>query len=119
MAAITLLDAVEATGAGPIKLLSNLTRHHTIQVVVTGAPTVVVVDLEGSLDAVTFFAIQTVTFDAGEITDEAAIRFIVDKGVLHVRANLITLTSGTSPTVTAQYEGEAFAAKNISRRGQF
>jgi hypothetical protein len=119
MAAIALLDAVTSTGDGPAKLLANLTRHHTLQVVVTGDPTVVVVTLKGSLDGTTFFVLETVTFDAGEITAEAAIRFSVDKAVTHVRANLVTLTAGTTPTVTALYEGDNFAAKNIGRRGQF
>jgi hypothetical protein len=119
MAAVTLLNAVTSTGAGAIRLLANLTRHHTLAVVVTGAPTAVVIALEGSIDGTTFFALETLTFDAGEITAEQAIIHSVDKPVTHIRANLITLTAGTTPTVTAKYVGEFFGAKNIGRTGQF
>ena len=119
MAAITLLNAVTSTGAGPIKDLAFLVKDHTVQVTTTGDPTAVTVTLEGSIDGVTFFTLVTTAFDAGEITADAAIFHLIDVPVTFVRVNLTTLTAGTTPTVTALYEGDNIIPKKISRRMPF
>jgi len=119
MAAVTLLSAVTATGAGPIKLLPHLVKDHTVQVTTTGDPTAVTIDLEGSLDGVTWFQLFENIFDAGEITADAAIFHVLDAPVGYVRCNLTTLTGGTTPTVTALYEGDSTIKNRIGRRGQF
>lgn len=118
MSAITFLDAATSTGASNIKRLAFLVSHHTVQVTITGAPTAVTVDLEGSIDGVTFFSLATHAFTAGELTATKAMFHVIDKPVSYVRSNLTVLTAGTSPTVTVKYEGESIPAK-ISRRGPF
>lgn len=93
------LSAVTATGAGAAFALGAAKRTFGLQVTVTGAPTAAVVDLEGSLDGSTWDAIGTWSIGAGQASGD--IVFVVDRPVLHVRANLTTLTGGTAPTVTA------------------
>ena len=44
-------------------------------------------------------------FTAEEIGQAKAIFEIIDTGAFLVRANLLTLTSGTNPTVTAKIRG--------------
>jgi len=102
--AIKLLDAVTATGSGSAFRINALVKTHTIQATITGAPTAVTVDLEGSVDNVTFFQLATHVFTAGELTAQGAMFHVVDKVVRFVRLNLTTLTAGTSPTVTGLYE---------------
>jgi hypothetical protein len=121
MSAITFLNAVEATGASSIKALPFLVTSHTVQATITGAPTAVTVDLEGSLDGTTFFALASHVFSAGELTAEGAMFHVVDKPVTYVRINLTTLTAGTEPTVTVKYDGDSLPAaiRGTGRRGQF
>ncbi len=106
MAAETvLLVAATATGVGPAKAFSKLIDKHVIQVVNTGDPTAVTVLLEGSLDGTNFDIIGTHAFTAADIVNDGAIFFDVDSPCLHVRVNLTVLTGGTTPTITAIYEG--------------
>ena len=121
MSAITFLDEVEATGASSIKALPFLVAKHTVQVTTTGEPTAVTVDLEGSLDGVTFFVLSSHAFSGAEITAEAAMFHVVDKPVNFVRLDLTTLTGGTDPTVTALYDGDSVpeAIRATGRRGTF
>lgn len=64
------------------------------QTVITGAPTAVSAVLQASLDGVNWFAFDTSTNLTGEV------RVVVIQGVAAIRANLGTLTGGTTPTVT-------------------
>ena len=102
----TLLNAATSTGAGSSQRLSLIPSDHTIQATMGGTvvATAVTVDLEGSIDDVTFFQLARHAFSAGEITAEGAMFHVIDKPVRYVRANLITLTGGTAPTVTVKYE---------------
>jgi len=102
---VILLNAVTATGVGQSFQNNNGFVSHTVQVMVTGSPTVVVVDLEGSLNGVTWFQLQQYTFDAADITAQAALFHQNDKLVDYVRLNLITLTGGTAPTVVGLWTG--------------
>lgn len=98
-----LLIAATATGAGSShKLVPRRAEvsTHTIQIDITGAPSAVVVDLEGSLDENSWFQLAQHTMTAGELTDTAAMFHVTNKPVEFVRANLTTLTAGTAPTVT-------------------
>lgn len=121
MSAITFLNAVTSTGASSIKQLPFLVTTHTVQATITGAPTAVTVDLEGSLDGTTFFALGTHPFTGDELTATAAMFHVVDKPVSYVRLNLTVLTAGTAPTVTAKYDGDSLPTgiKQAGRRGQF
>jgi len=102
----TLLNAATATGAGNTQKVGQIPASHTVQATMGGTvvATAVTVDLEGSLDDTTWVQLARHAFDAGEITAEAAIFHVIDKPIKYVRANLITLTGGTSPTVTVKYE---------------
>lgn len=102
--AYQLLTAATATGASSTQIVRRIVRDHTVQATITGSPTAVTVDLEGSLDGNTFFTLATHPFTAGELTAEGAMFHVTDKAVGRVRINLITLTGGSSPTVTTLYE---------------
>ncbi len=92
----TSLNAVTATGAGTVVDLGVVRSAHTLQTSVTGGPSAVTVNLEGSLSAsgpwVTLVASTSTTGD---------VQTASGKAVRYVRANLATLTGGTAPTVTA------------------
>ena len=102
----TLLNAAAATGAGDAQKVSQIPESHTVQATMGGTvvATAVTVDLEGSLDGSTWAQLARHAFSAGEISAEAAMFHVIDKPVRYVRANLITLTGGTAPTVTVLYE---------------
>ena len=102
----TLLNAADATGAGSTQRVSLIPSQHTVQATMGGTvvATAVTVDLEGSLDDTTWVQLARHAFSAGEISAEAAMFHVIDKPVKYVRANLITLTGGTDPTVTVKYE---------------
>lgn len=76
--------------------------YHTINLVVTGAPSGCTYRLQGSLDAVTWFNIS-----ASDITCTSTVTTFESsaKVTRYVRGNLVTLTGGTAPTVTLQYGG--------------
>ena len=108
MAAETvLLSAVTSTGAGTAKDFhsNRLIDKHVIQVDITGGPSAVTVLLEGSLNGTDFGIIGTHAFTAADLTNTTAIFFDSDSPCLHVRVNLSVLTGGSTPTVTAIYEG--------------
>jgi len=104
--AIKLLDGATATGVSPSHAVRMKPRNHTVQATITGAPTAVTIDLEGSLDDTTYVSLASYIFTASDLTATAAMFHVVDKPVRFVRLNLKTLTAGTNPTVTGLYEGE-------------
>lgn len=104
--AVKLLNAATATGASTTFATRMKPRNHTVEFTITGAPTAVTVDLEGSLDDQTWVSLASYVMSAGELTAAAAMFHIVDKPVRYVRVNLTNLVGGTAPTVTALYEGE-------------
>jgi hypothetical protein len=101
-----MLDAVTTTGASQSVPIRKIGVKHTVQATTTGNPTAVTVDLEGSLDNITWFQIATSPFTAGEITAQGSMFHVIDTPVRYVRVNLTTLLGGTSPTVTVLYEPE-------------
>ena len=115
----TLLNAVTSTGAGPAKDLSRLIDKHVIQVDITGGPSAVTVVLEGSIDGNDFGVVGTHAFTAGDLTNTTAIFFDTDNPLLHVRVNLTVLTGGSTPSVTAIYEGVATGDPKTLRHGVF
>ena len=102
-----LLSAVAATGAGSSVLASPWNSNHAMQITITGAPTAVTVDLEGSLDGTTWVALVSHVMSAGELAASKALVFVTGAPVPMVRGNLTTLTGGTTPTVTVKYGQEA------------
>lgn len=109
MAAVlfTALTAVTATGAGRAVDLGLPMPIHSMQVVHTGAPTVVVA-LQGSLDNVNFVTLTVwdsgVQTTNGDIVTASAFAGTSIKAypcIRFVRANCTTLSGGTVPTVTA------------------
>lgn len=101
-----LLAAATSTGVGSKFDVSQANGSiHSIQVDMGGTvvATAVTVDLEGSLDGKKWFQLVQHILTAGEITAESALFHVVDKPVNFVRANLITLTGGTAPTVTVDH----------------
>ena len=81
-----------ATGAGQAYAVPA--KAYTWQTIVTGTPTTIAINLEGSMDGVNFAQIDTSALAGGEL------RSVANKPVAFIRANLATLTGGTAPTVT-------------------
>lgn len=90
------LSAVTATGAGTVVDLGVVRSSHTMQTTVTGAPATVSVNIEGSLAAAGPWAVL-----ANSTSTTGDVQTASGKAVRYVRANLVTLTGGTAPTVTA------------------
>lgn len=88
------LDAATATGPGASRDLESLFRVITMAMSTTGSPSTVAIDLEGSHDGTNWFQLIGGTPSQGAVS-------IGTHLVRHVRANLKTLTGGSSPTVTA------------------
>jgi len=104
--AIKFLNGATAIGASTSHSVRMKSRNHTVQVTITGAPTAVTVDLEGSLDNTTFNSLADYVLTAADLTAAAAMFHVVDKPVRYVRVNVTNLVGGTAPTVTVLYEGE-------------
>lgn len=93
----TLLDAVTAAVDGTALKLSHAFLNHTWEIVVTGAPSAVNVKLQGSLNGTTWYDLA----DSTTLTSE--MKHLANKTVLYIRAKLVTLTGGSSPTVTVRW----------------
>lgn len=101
------LDAITGTAIGSVRDLGSPMPIHSMQVVHTGSPTVVV-GLEGSLDGVNFDIL--VTWDSGVQANGDMVTASAFSGtgikaypvIRYVRANCTTFTGGTNPTLTAQ-----------------
>jgi hypothetical protein len=90
------LSAATATGPGTVVDLGVVRSSHTMQTTVSGAPATVSVNLEGSLAAAGPWAVL-----ANSTSTTGDVQTASGKAVRYVRANLVTLTGGTAPTVTA------------------
>ncbi len=93
-----LLDAAAAAGAGHAVDLGSAVGSFTAQISATGTPTTFSVQLEGSLDKVTWTRI-------GAPMTSAGLYAISGVAVPFVRFNLTALTGGTAPTVTGLLAG--------------
>lgn len=96
MIPFTSLTAATSTQAGTAKDLEDSVAVHTMIVTVTGSPTSVSVNLEGSHDNVNWVNLTTYTStSSGYVSFDSQVR------VRYVRANLTAITGGSSPTITA------------------
>ena len=74
-------------------------EYYTFSIDITGAPSAVSVDIEGSIAGSGAFTLATHAMTAGELTATTAGFHITGKPVSMLRYN-ITITGGTSPTAT-------------------
>jgi hypothetical protein len=82
--------------------MRGISVNHTIELIVTGAPAGCTYRLQGTRDAVTWFNLS-----ASDITcTSTTVSFESNKPTVQVRGNLVTLSGGTSPTVTLKYVGK-------------
>lgn len=103
---IPALAAVATTGAGNAYVLSRPRAINSMQVSFTGGSPTVKVYLEGSIDGTNWVTLAT--FDTGAGDASGAIKTSSSIVVNQVRANVATLSGGTSPTVTATILPSAF-----------
>jgi hypothetical protein len=97
------LDAATATGAGSALTFHVPQTRFSMHVKATGSPTACVVRLEGSVDGSFFASILEIDLSGGGLPDPMN-TWNVSATVapfVAVRANLISLSGGSSPTVTA------------------
>lgn len=102
---LTLLDGVEITGASASSTFGQR-REHTTQVVFTnsgGSLTALILDLEGSLDGISWFQLDTKTFSSAEITAKGTMFHTVNRVVGYIRVNITTLTETGTTAVTVKY----------------
>jgi len=92
----TSLNAATSTGAGTSKDLESVASTYGVIVTATGGPSTVTCSLEGSHDNVNWYTVPSPTITA-------AGTFTLFQNLLfrYVRVNLVTLSGGSSPTVTA------------------
>jgi len=101
----TLLNAADSTGAGSAFNMHrdadyDVTKNSQkmngqVTITDTGAATQITVAIEGTLDGTNWFTIlvQDVTLAGGKC-------LLPNINLRQIRANLLTLTAGTAPTVT-------------------
>lgn len=94
------LAAVGTVGVGteiavPPALGGGMISAFTWDVVLTGSPTSVTVNLEGTIDGTTWAVYDNYTGSADTQ------RHVANKPGLRLRANLTALTGGSSPTVSS------------------
>ena len=73
---------------------------HTLQYITTGSPSSATLRLEGSIDNVNWFDLSGTQNCAS-----SGMFHVVNKIVLYLRVNLLSLSGGTDPTVTCTYLG--------------
>lgn len=101
---IQLLSGASTVGAS-VGLCRVETKDHAValQCTWTVAPTVFTVDLEGSIDGITWHTLISHAFSAGELTAKKAYFTSIGQPVEFVRANVTTLTGGTAVAIDAFY----------------
>lgn len=94
--------AQTTTGATAALVTDPSVRTHSIQLIVVGGPSGCTYRLQGSNDGGTTWY----NISAADITCTSSINaFEVDKPTARVRGNLLTLTGGTTPSITLHYVG--------------
>lgn len=102
------LNAVSSAGPGSAIFFDTPKKVLSLQVSATGSPTSVDMNLEGSLDGVTFVPLWTLTglSPLPQLIPypRQGSDFLIP--VIAIRANLKAITGGTSPTVSAWVAAE-------------
>lgn len=83
-------------------LMRGVPIAHTAELIVTGAPATCTYRLQGSRDGVTWFNLSA----ADLVCTASTVGFENGKPAVTVRGNLLTLTGGTTPSVTLKYIGK-------------
>jgi len=92
---IKSLDAATSPTVGAAGFFDVPKAKFSMQVEVTGSPTSISLELDGTIDGVNFFFM-------GQWSPGQAFLAVINACVVKgVRANLTSLSGGTSPTVTA------------------
>ena len=94
MLPFTSLSGATSTGPGTTKDLEGAFGQHLMLVATTGSPAALTVDLEGSHDGVNWVVLSSFTIGGTHAR-------LIDWPLRYLRANLSTLSGGSSPTVTA------------------
>jgi len=93
----TSLDAATGTGAGTsfavVPRGNNAPRTFAWDIIRSGTVSTLQVDIQGSLDGTNWFQLDTYNTPGAD-----TLRFIVDKPVYAIRANLVILTGGGNIT---------------------
>lgn len=102
-----LLDVETSTGPGTEKIVKQAYRLWGCEVIITGAPTVVTVRVEGNQGADIYDpgGMAELTMSAAQLAAGIATFEIAFTRVVKIRGNLITLTGGTTPTVSLNCVG--------------
>ncbi len=98
---LTILNKVSSVGRSDSFELPRVFKNYAWEIIVEGSPDNVEVDLEGSIDGENWFIIDT------SYTTSKEVRYVSDKQIAYVKANLITLEGGSNPTVTVIFRGGA------------
>lgn len=95
------LSAATAPVVGSVGHVGHPLKTHTMQVEWTSNPSVVIVYLWGSMDGTNYSKLAT--FDrTGAALISGDIVSVDNALCTHLKAELVTLTGGTAPAVTAQ-----------------
>lgn len=97
VAASASITAATATGAGTTVSLLVAQANFSMQVVYTSVPSLLIVNLEGSLNGTNW---QTLVQWSSASQGNGAIMSAIGTPVTYIRANILTLNGGASPTVT-------------------
>lgn len=92
----TTLSAAAATAAHA----TAGNDKHTLAAVVTGSPGTCTMRLEGSVDGTNYFDLS-----GAQACTATTMFHVVDRPIVFARARVITLSGGSSPTVTITYLG--------------
>ncbi len=101
---VTLLNVAATTGASgsvtyPVDQMRQLPIRVVWEVLVGGTAAGLRVDLEASLDDTNWYQLDTYT------STTSTMRWVIDKPAFFLRVNVVTLTAGAAPTVTARLVG--------------
>jgi hypothetical protein len=77
--------------------------NHSFQVIATGNPTAVTIQIDGTLDGTNYSELLTHDLTSSEITAQIAIIHLINKTVPRIKAIINTLDGGTNPTVSVYY----------------
>lgn len=103
----TLLDALDSTRTGDVidfrKLFGfsrGVLKDFTFYVNVTGAPTAVRLEVQGSINSTNFFTLACHDFSVQDITAGKSMFHVVSKPCMQMKIKVSKLSGGVAPTIT-------------------